>query len=299
MSVGSKSKAFRDRLALLVGTEEPFRWAKRMGIPSGTFARIWTAGSIPKHEHLSRIAENCDVSLDWLLLGKGDISLNFSTSGASKSALLPVIGLANCGLEQGWYNEEPLNCTIVVPSSLMEKDSFGVLCHGESMVPAGIPNGSLSIIHPNREPSVGKPALIRTKSFIKGKEVLLSTVKRFEGIEGETIKLSGWLNADENGEQSIFYEKRILSSITLIAPVATVLDNAGLILPPEEANQSASTLDESLLKECFEALSPLLASMESDKFTELFLLIYKEGLKSGKMDMDIVKKCVAIIGGKS
>ena len=65
-----KNSAFRERLAELVGDDEPFVWAKRVGIPSGTFARIWNEGTIPKSEHLCRIAEAAGVSLDWLLLGK-------------------------------------------------------------------------------------------------------------------------------------------------------------------------------------------------------------------------------------
>ena len=66
----TKNEAFHQRLALLIGTDEPFRWAKRMGIPSATFARIWNNYDIPKHEHLCRIAQRCAVSLDWLLMGK-------------------------------------------------------------------------------------------------------------------------------------------------------------------------------------------------------------------------------------
>ena len=68
MNSTTKNEAFHQRLALLIGTEEPFRWAKRMGIPGATFARIWNNYDIPKHDHLCRIAQRCNVSLDWLLL---------------------------------------------------------------------------------------------------------------------------------------------------------------------------------------------------------------------------------------
>lgn len=60
---------FHERLKQLVGSEEPFAWAKRIGIPSGTFARIWNGRSIPKAPHLARIRRATGVSLDWLLTG--------------------------------------------------------------------------------------------------------------------------------------------------------------------------------------------------------------------------------------
>lgn len=62
---------FRARLALIIGAEEPYVWAKRVGIPSATFARVWTQGVAPKAPHLKRIREVTGVSIDWLLTGEG------------------------------------------------------------------------------------------------------------------------------------------------------------------------------------------------------------------------------------
>lgn len=58
---------FKDRLKLLIGDKKPYIWAKEVGIPSATFDRIWREGSIPKAEHLLRIAKKSNVSVDWLL----------------------------------------------------------------------------------------------------------------------------------------------------------------------------------------------------------------------------------------
>lgn len=77
---------FRDRIALLVGKDEPFTWAKKVGIPSSTFDRIWNAGSTPKARHLIRIADACAVSLDWLLTGR-------TQHGEATSETTPVPGL--------------------------------------------------------------------------------------------------------------------------------------------------------------------------------------------------------------
>lgn len=71
MNSENGDNTFHQRLAELIGGEEPYAWARRMGIPSGTFARIYPDGTIPKAEHLTRIADGAGVTLDWLLLGRG------------------------------------------------------------------------------------------------------------------------------------------------------------------------------------------------------------------------------------
>lgn len=60
---------FRSRLAELIGQQKPFEWAKSVGIPSGTFDRIWNHSAIPKAQYLLAISQECDVSVDWLLKG--------------------------------------------------------------------------------------------------------------------------------------------------------------------------------------------------------------------------------------
>ena len=214
----TKNEAFHQRLALLIGTEEPFWWAKRMEIPGATFARIWNNYDIPKHEHLCRIAQHCDVSLDWLLMGNGE-----KNTPKEKYAALPLLGLANCGIAQGWFNESDLQDRIILPSFLAEENAFAVWCRGQSMVPAGIADGNICIFYPNRSAETGKPALIRTKSFVKGREVSLATIKIFDSEDENAVMLSGWLDPDETGYQSLFTEKRLKNCITQIAPVGNVL----------------------------------------------------------------------------
>ena len=71
MSTDCSSSAFRNRLGFLIGEEKPFVWAKKAGIPSATFSRIWSEGTTPKSETLCLISEFTGASLDWILLGKG------------------------------------------------------------------------------------------------------------------------------------------------------------------------------------------------------------------------------------
>ena len=70
MNTEMSASGFHDRLAQIIGTEEPLAWAKRAGIPSATFSRIWKEGTVPKWEHLCRIAEFSGATLDWLVRGK-------------------------------------------------------------------------------------------------------------------------------------------------------------------------------------------------------------------------------------
>ena len=286
----TKNEAFHRRLALLIGTEEPFRWAKRMGIPSATFARIWNNYDIPKHDHLCRIAQRCDVSLDWLLMGKTDSSLT-----DERFVLVPLIGLANCGIAQGWFNELALTDKILLPSFMAEDNVFAVLCRGLSMVPAGIEDGNVCLVYPNRPVEAGKPALIRTKAFVKGREVSLATIKIFDSEDENAVMLSGWLDPDETGSQSLFTEKRLKNCITQIAPVGNVLP----VKVSESAYMAPAGINKDVLTECLNALRPLYQQTESAKFAEAILFLYDEIQKNNQPDMGTLQKLMQIIGSKA
>ena len=285
----TKNEAFHQRLALLIGTEEPFRWAKHMGIPSATFARIWNNYDIPKHEHLCRIAQRCNVSLDWLLMGKG------ASSTEDQFVFIPLVGLANCGIAQGWFNESDLSNRVLLPSFMVSEEAFAVLCRGSSMVPAGIKDGNVCVVYPNRPIEFGKPALIRTKTFSKGREISLSTIKILESEDEETISLSGWLDPDETGNQSIFKEKRAKNCVTLIAPIGNVLP----VNIPETEFKTAPYLDEKILVECLETLHSLYEQTDSQKFAQAVLFLYEKTRENGSLDMKTIRSLADIIGSKS
>lgn len=298
-NVAERDGSFHSRLALLIGAEEPFRWAKRIGIPVGTFARIWKDGCIPKQEHLCRIAEGTGASLDWLLMGRGAPDFERAFDGPTPVSLVAVTELANCGLEQGWYNETTLGYKIAVPSFLKPDDGFAVLCKGLSMLPAGIPDGGVCIVSPTKKPETGKPVLIRTKAFSKGREIELSTVKLFEKKTSDTVHLTGWLNPDDSGYQSPFSERRRLSCVTMIAPVCFVLEGIDSKELADSGNETHSALDEKLLSDCFEALRPLYEKTDSDGFAKMFVCLYRKCLETGKSELKTTAELMRIIGGKS
>lgn len=283
MGGAAKNEAFHQRLALLIGTEEPFRWAKRIGIPAGTFDRMWNKYDIPKHDHLCRIARGCNVSLDWLLLGE-------EGAGHGDYGVLPVIGLANCGIAQGWFNETAPDSSVLLPSFMVGENAFAVVCRGRSMVPAGIKDGNICVIRPDRPVESGKPALIRTKSFVKGREVSLATIKLFDSQDDSSVTLSGWLDPDETGYQSLFTEKRLKNCVTMIAPVENVLD----VKVPESAIGDKTALDKDALVQSLEALRPLFAHLDSEKFAQTVLSVYDEVRKTGAVSPAALGKILKI-----
>jgi phage repressor protein C with HTH and peptisase S24 domain len=72
---------FRDRLAQVIGEEEPYPWAERIGIGKSTFAGIWRKGAMPQTKTLLKIAQNTDISVNWLLTGRGPQRLDLSKTG--------------------------------------------------------------------------------------------------------------------------------------------------------------------------------------------------------------------------
>ena len=68
-------KTFQERLKLLIdkladGKHTVF--AKKCGIPPGTFQAYVDSGTIPKGEQLSKIGSVYRINLNWLLLGEGE-----------------------------------------------------------------------------------------------------------------------------------------------------------------------------------------------------------------------------------
>lgn len=71
MDSNGKDSDFRNRLAKIIGDQDPYPWAESLGIMKSTFAGPWTKGAIPQTKTLLKIARNTDISLNWLLTGQG------------------------------------------------------------------------------------------------------------------------------------------------------------------------------------------------------------------------------------
>src|SRR6187397_594971 len=66
------NKDFVERLNKAFGNESMARVARRLGIPHAT-VRNYYLGRLPSPEVLIKIADETGVSLNWLLMGRGDV----------------------------------------------------------------------------------------------------------------------------------------------------------------------------------------------------------------------------------
>ncbi len=84
---------FKERLTSIIGHEKPFAWAKRIGLPSATFSRIWNGGIAPKPDTLLLIAEKTGVCIDWLLTGEGPSYRNSACEAVERRNAFTFQGL--------------------------------------------------------------------------------------------------------------------------------------------------------------------------------------------------------------
>lgn len=61
---------FKERLKLLMKSDKPYTWARKVGIEKGLFQYYWQKGKIPTYDNLIKIQNYSGCSLDWLLTGK-------------------------------------------------------------------------------------------------------------------------------------------------------------------------------------------------------------------------------------
>jgi len=85
-----KHPEFHQRLVKLIGREQPFSWAARIGISKGAFSRIWHEGTMPGTELLCKIQQSTGCSLDWLINGIGDATFS-EKSNANELIEVPCI----------------------------------------------------------------------------------------------------------------------------------------------------------------------------------------------------------------
>ncbi|MEO5351350.1 MAG: helix-turn-helix domain-containing protein [Magnetococcus sp. YQC-3] len=88
-----RDPGFRERLAKVIGQQEPYPWAASLGIGKSTFAGPWSKGAMPQTKTLLKIAQHTDISLNWLLTGKGPERLEGCATGRERKAYLSYMGV--------------------------------------------------------------------------------------------------------------------------------------------------------------------------------------------------------------
>ncbi|MBF0402283.1 MAG: LexA family transcriptional regulator [Magnetococcales bacterium] len=87
---------FRERLAKMIGEQEPYPWGESLGIEKSTFAGFWKNGAMPQTKTLLKFAQHTDISLNWLLTGRGPERLPDCEAGGGGEAVGYVGPVEQC-----------------------------------------------------------------------------------------------------------------------------------------------------------------------------------------------------------
>lgn len=71
MTTAFRSEDLQARLKTLIGEEQPYAWARRVGLSKGAFTGIWVLGRKPQTKTLAQIAAQTGCSFKWLSTGEG------------------------------------------------------------------------------------------------------------------------------------------------------------------------------------------------------------------------------------
>ncbi|MFW5497748.1 MULTISPECIES: LexA family transcriptional regulator [unclassified Maridesulfovibrio] len=135
---------------------------------------------------------------------------------------IPLIGLAECGVE-GWSTQmEGMAATTQVPD--VHEDMIAALAIGDSMEPAGIKPGNVIFADPRLTPNPGDIVyVVRRDGLGEG----TATVKIYQGETDGWLELCGWLpkKHSENGQKE-FCIKEKLEYVEVVAPVVMIRKRA-------------------------------------------------------------------------
>ena len=127
--------------------------------------------------------------------------------------MVPVAGLAECGLE-GWFDPVPWDSRIAL--DLKENETFAVIAHGKSMQPEGIRPGFVCYCRPGSKPRKNDIIYARRKD---GR----ATIKKFlETENNEWLRLRGYLDPNQGGQQEPYEDKVRLKDIEEIAVIELI-----------------------------------------------------------------------------
>ncbi|MBF0147226.1 MAG: helix-turn-helix transcriptional regulator [Magnetococcales bacterium] len=117
MSESFSSGKLKERLEFVIGKEAPYTWATRIGLGKSTLAGILNNGACPRTSTLIKIAMNTNISINWLLTGKGSPWMEHS------STLLPEDPMTMA--------REPGEPYRVAPQSYVVVPRFSVTLNGQ------------------------------------------------------------------------------------------------------------------------------------------------------------------------
>ena len=200
-------QSFIDRIQRLIETAGgQSALARQSGLSLGAIQRYMKGGE-PTRGAMVRLAESCNVTLQWLVYGTEEQQDRDTESSRD----IPVYGFAECGL-QGWYNESRLR--IGTSLDWPDPETFAVISSGHSMAPEGIHPGYICIASPNTRPHKGDAVLIRRNDGT-------STIKLYQKEDKDWLIVTGWLDPEKPGGVQLPFSDQIKRST--ISRLATII----------------------------------------------------------------------------
>jgi phage repressor protein C with HTH and peptisase S24 domain len=190
------------------------------GLSSAAMYSYRTKGNVPKGDSLEEWGTRFGLSLNWLLWGEGGmLALDgpppHTPSGSAPTAPVPILGLADCGMEG---IEQVVHWATTASPIHLGPRAVAVLASGESMVPAGIVSGNLCFCDPDQTPLSGEAVFLRQRDNKGALKLFLGKGER----EGFTT-FRGWLPAETPGAAQKDFTMQVDNTlIDCIAPIIAV-----------------------------------------------------------------------------
>lgn len=185
--------------------------ATKLEISRRSYGLYELGKTVPDARRLGQIATIFGVSTDWLLSDSDAMPTNANTKTSYE---LPLIGLASCSVV-GWYQPRPLvGMSVPLPEEEL-KNGFVVTATGPSLIPEGVKPGYMCYCAPELTPKAGDVVYIKE---ISGR----ASMKVFREQTCDWLIIDGYFPPDERGNQARYTEKRQLSEIEIVVPVAFV-----------------------------------------------------------------------------
>jgi|MDSW01.3.fsa_nt_gb phage repressor protein C with HTH and peptisase S24 domain len=153
--------------------------ARKTGMSLGAIQR-YIKGGEPTRIALIKLAETCDVTLNWLVYGS-ETQQDAERAGTKRNYRL--YGFGDSSPQEGWYSE--VEYKISTALDYPDPECFAIVVADNRMEPVGLMEGQVCIISPHTE--LQKDDIV----FIRNKDKQ-ATLKVFVREDSEWVYLKSW-----------------------------------------------------------------------------------------------------------
>ena len=175
-----KMQKFGDRIKR-IRTERKMsqeEFANLLGTSKQVISRYETNQRTPKITVANKYAKMLGVSLNWLL-GEDKVTKSYNPDVISVTGMIPIVGIIHAG--EPIFEEE--NIEGYLPTMVKDPENYFYLrVHGDSMINAGIIDGSLVLVH--KQPTAENGQIVACR--VNGDE---ATLKRLKQVKKNVVVL--------------------------------------------------------------------------------------------------------------